>query len=67
MEFISIREFNSSPAKTPEAIKLLDTIQMQAARSGLASMTMEEIDTEITAYRKEKKAINRCSSYWTPM
>jgi hypothetical protein len=94
MEFISIREFNSSPAKTrktlkkdgklvltnngkpsmlvldivdrdfenmldilsrAEAIKLLDTIQLQAARSGLANMTMKEIDAEIAAYRKEKK------------
>jgi NifU-like protein involved in Fe-S cluster formation len=38
-----------------EAIKLLDTIQMQAARSGLANMTMKEIDAEIADYRKEKK------------
>jgi hypothetical protein len=94
MEFISIREFNSSPAKTrktlkkdgklvltnngkpsmlvldivnqdfenlvdilnrAEAMKLLDNIQIQAARGGLNNMTMEEIDAEIAAYRKEKK------------
>jgi hypothetical protein len=94
MEFISIREFNSSPTKTrktlkkdgklvltnngkpsmlvldivnqdfenlidilnrAEAMKLLDNIQVQAARDGLNNMTMEEIDAEIAAYRKGKK------------
>jgi N-acetylglucosamine kinase-like BadF-type ATPase len=94
MEFISIHEFNSSPAKTrkslkkdgklvltnkgkpsmlvldivnqdfenlidilnrAEAMKLLDSIQIQAARGGLAGTTMEEIDAEIAASRKEKK------------
>ena len=90
MDFLSIREFTSSPRKTKETLKrsgkivltnngkpsmlvfdiagqdfenLIDTlnraeamrlfeeIQMQAARAGLSSMTMEEIDTEIAAYR----------------
>jgi hypothetical protein len=94
MEFISIREFNSSPVKTrktlkkdgklvltnngkpsmlvldivnqdfenlldilnrAEAMKLLDSIQIQAARGGLADITMEEINAEIAASRKEKK------------
>ena len=37
-----------------EAMRLLEEIQMQASRSGLSSMTMEEIDAEITAQRRSK-------------
>ena len=35
-----------------EAMRLLEEIQMQFARSGLDSMTMEEINTEIKAVRR---------------
>jgi len=38
-----------------EAMRLLDEIQMQAVRSGLDNITMDEIDTEVTASRKKKK------------
>ena len=93
MEFISIREFTSSPRKTretlkrngklvltnngkpsmlvfditgqdfeniidtlnrAEAMRLLEEIQTQAARNGLNSITMNEIDNEIAEYRREK-------------
>jgi len=39
-----------------EAMRLLEDIQTQAARSGLNSMTPEEIDTEVSAHRREKKS-----------
>ena len=39
-----------------EAMRLLDNIQMQAVRGGLNTMTMEEIDNEITRHRKAKRA-----------
>jgi len=94
MEFLSIREFTSSPRKTretlkrsgkivltnngkpsmlvfditgqdfenlidtlnrAEAMRLLEEIQMQAARGGLNTMTMDEIDAEVTAQRRNKK------------
>ena len=94
MEFLSIREFTSSPRRTretlkrsgkiiltnngkpsmlvfdiagqnfenlidtlnrAEAMRLLEEIQMQASRSGLSSMTMEEIDAEIAAQRRGVK------------
>jgi len=90
MEFLSIREFSSSPRKTretlkrngkialtnngkpsmlvfnitgqdfekiidtlnrAEAMRLLEGIQIQAVRSGLNSMTIDEINSEITACR----------------
>jgi len=93
MEFISIREFTSSPRKTretlkrsgklvltnngkpsmlvfditgqdfenvvdtlnrAEAMRLLEEIQMQAIRTGLNSITMDEIDNEIAEYRRGK-------------
>jgi len=37
-----------------EAMRLFDEVQMQAARGGLNTMTTDEIDNEIAAYRKEK-------------
>jgi len=37
-----------------EAMRLLEQMQMQAARDGLDSMTMEEINTEIAAVRHKK-------------
>ena len=94
MEFLSIREFSSSPRKTRETIKrsgkviltnngkpsmlvfditgqdfgnlidtlnraeamrLLEEIQMQASRGGLSSMSMDEINAEISAVRRRKK------------
>ena len=39
-----------------EAMRLLDEIQMQAVRGGLNSMTTNQINTEITAYRRKKKS-----------
>ena len=95
MEFLSIREFTSSPRKTretlkrsgklvltnngkptmlvfdiadqdfeslidtlnrAEAMRLLEEMQMQAVRGGLDSMTPDEIDREIAAQRRKKKA-----------
>ena len=44
-----------------EAMRLLEEIQMQAVRGNLNNMTMDEIDTEITAYRKEKRKISASS------
>ena len=38
-----------------QAMRLLDEIQMQAVRGGLNTMTMEEIDAEIAAHRRNKK------------
>jgi hypothetical protein len=94
MQFISVREFNSSPGKTraalekegklvltnngkpsmlvldlinrdfedvidilnrAEAMKLLDEMQLKAARGGLDTLSMHEIDEEISAYRNEKR------------
>jgi len=39
-----------------EAMRLLEDIQMQAVRGGLNSMTMDEIDAEVTAHRRKKRA-----------
>ena len=36
-----------------QAMRLLEEIQTQAVRGGLDSMTMDEIDIEIAAYRKK--------------
>lgn len=38
-----------------EAMRLLEEIHMQALRGGLNTLTSDEIDAEITAYRREKK------------
>ena len=38
-----------------EAMRLLEEIQMQAARGGLNSMTVDEIDKEITLHRRSKR------------
>jgi hypothetical protein len=93
MEFLSVKEFNSSPRKTrevlrkhgkivltnsgkpsmlvfdiigqdfesvldtlhrAEAMKLLETIQLQAARTHIDTMSLDEINAEVTAYRKGK-------------
>ena len=94
MEFLSIREFSSSPRKTretlkrngkiiltnngkpsmlvfdiagqdfeelidtlnrAEAMRLLEEIQTQSVRSGLESMTMDEIDSEVSAQRAQRR------------
>ena len=91
MEFLSIREFSSSPRKTRETLKrngkivltnngkpsmlvfdiagqdfenlidilnraqamrLLEDIQRQATKGKLNTMTMDEIDFEVAAYRR---------------
>ena len=39
-----------------EALRLLEEIQMQAAKGGLNSMTIDDINTEITAARRKKKS-----------
>ncbi|GMO66534.1 MAG: hypothetical protein Ta2A_14770 [Treponemataceae bacterium] len=93
MEFLTVKEFNSSPRKTrevlrkngkivltnngkpsmlvfdiigqdfesvletlhrAEAMQLLESIQLQAARTHIDTMSLDEINTEITAYREEK-------------
>ena len=38
-----------------EAMRLFEEIQIQAARGGLNSMTMEEIDAEVLLHRNKKK------------
>jgi hypothetical protein len=38
-----------------EAMRLLEEIQMQAVRGGLNSMTMDEINAEVTAARRKRK------------
>jgi len=38
-----------------EAMRLLEEIQMQAVRGGLNSMSSDEIDKEITQYRKSRR------------
>ena len=37
-----------------QAMRLLEEIQMQALRGGLDSMTLDEINTEISAQRRKK-------------
>jgi len=39
-----------------EAMRLLEEIQIQAVRGGLNAMTMNEINAEITAHRREAVA-----------
>ena len=94
MEFLSIREFTTSPRKTretlkrngrivltnngkpsmlvfditgqdfenlidtlnrAEAMRLLEEIQIQAVRSGLNSVSMEEINAEVVSHRHTQK------------
>ena len=93
MEFVSMREFTTSPKKTQqklvsngelvitnngtpsmlvidianrnflrlidylhrqEALDILHDIQMTSVRKGIDTMSMEDIDAEIAAYRQEK-------------
>jgi len=39
-----------------EAMRLLEEIQIQAARGGLNAMTMNEINAEVAAHRRKKRA-----------
>ncbi len=39
-----------------EALDILHDIQMTSVRNGTDSMTMDEIDAEINAYRREKRS-----------
>jgi NifU-like protein involved in Fe-S cluster formation len=39
-----------------EAMKILETVQLQAARAHLDTMSLDEINDEIAVYRKEKNA-----------
>ncbi|MDR2716606.1 MAG: hypothetical protein LBB89_00875 [Treponema sp.] len=39
-----------------EAMRLFEDIQMQAVRGGLNSMSMDEIDAEVAAQRRKKRA-----------
>jgi hypothetical protein len=38
-----------------EAMRLLEEIQMQAVRDGLNSMTLDEINAEVSAHRRKRK------------
>ena len=42
-----------------QAMRLLDEIQMQAVRSGLNTMTMDEIDAEIATHRRNPPTSER--------
>jgi len=52
---ISEKDFGSliDTLNRAEAMRLLEEIQMQAARSGLNTLTMDEINAEIHAARNE--------------
>jgi hypothetical protein len=45
-----------TPAKTIAALTALKALQEDAKRKGLDKMSMEEINTEIAAYRRERRA-----------
>ena len=38
-----------------EAMRLLEEMQLQAVRGGLNTMTLNEINTEISGYRRKKR------------
>jgi hypothetical protein len=96
MEFLTVKEFNSSPRKTheilqkngkivltnngkptmlvfdimgkdmeqvidtlnrAEGMRLLESIQLQAARGGLDAMSLDDINNEIASYRKVKAGL----------
>ncbi|GHV38457.1 hypothetical protein AGMMS49546_08880 [Spirochaetia bacterium] len=48
MEFLSVLD----TLHRAEAMKLLETIQLQAARTHIDTMSLDEINAEITAYRE---------------
>jgi hypothetical protein len=45
-----------TPVKAVAALTALKSLQADAKRKGLDHMTMDEINTEIAAYRREKRA-----------
>jgi hypothetical protein len=45
-----------TPAKAVAALTALKALQEDAKRKRLDKMTMEDIDTEIAAYRRERRA-----------
>jgi len=44
-----------TPAKAVAALTALKSLQVEAKRKGLDQMSMDEINTEIAAYRREKR------------
>ena len=44
-----------TPVKTIDALKALKAMQEDAKRKGLDKVTMDEIDAEVAAYRREKR------------
>ena len=44
-----------TPAKTVAALTALKALQEDAKRKGLDKITMDEINAEIAAYRREKR------------
>ena len=45
-----------TPVKAVAARRALKSLQEDAKRKGLDQMTMDEINSEIAAYRREKRA-----------
>jgi hypothetical protein len=45
-----------TPVKTVPALTALKALQEDAKRKGLDKMTMDEINAEVTAYRRERRA-----------
>jgi hypothetical protein len=45
-----------APVKTVAALTALKALQEDAKRKGLDKMTMDEINVEIAAYRRERRA-----------
>jgi hypothetical protein len=45
-----------TPAKTVAALTALKALQEDAKRKGLDKTTMEDINAEIAAYRRERRA-----------
>ena len=52
-------ELSKQPGKVITKVseeRALDAAQAEAARSGASAITMDEIDAEIAAYRRERRA-----------
>ena len=49
---LGVEDFLDAVVKTPDALKAL---QQQAKQSGASNLTLEEIEEEIAAVRREKK------------
>jgi hypothetical protein len=45
----------TTPTKTIAALKALKILQEDAKRKGLDKLSMDQIDAEIAAYRREKR------------